>query len=200
MNVTIICDVLGKPNNGTALAAFNLIAHLKSAGHSVTVVAPDAPDGEGFVSVPRLNLGPLNRILDKNGVSLAKPDKKLLEAGNYDMCYCEVRLNGDFDLSKLLSPGASLNYGAVSDTQLDELITAYLSAGDSDRKTACDNMCAYIANKAYIVPLIFERHQLVSHRGVIEGAKANENNPLCNIENWTVKIESVKKSEDTTKN
>lgn len=84
LNVTIICDVLGKPNNGTALAAFNLIAHLKSAGHSVTVVAPDAPDGEGFVSVPRLNLGPLNRILDKNGVSLAKPDKKLLEAALKD--------------------------------------------------------------------------------------------------------------------
>ena len=29
--------------------------------------------------------------------------KKLLEAGNYDMCYCEVRLGGDFDLSKLSS-------------------------------------------------------------------------------------------------
>ena len=125
--------------------------------------------------------------------------KKLLEAGNYDMCYCEVRLGGDFDLSKLLTAGASLNYGAVSDTQLDELIAAYLSANDDDRKTACDNMCAYIANKAYIVPLIFERHQLVSHRGVVEGAKANENNPMCGIENWTVKIENVKKSEDTTK-
>ena len=125
--------------------------------------------------------------------------KKLLEAGNYDMCYCEVRLGGDFDLSKLLTAGASLNYGAVSNTQLDELIAAYLSANDDDRKTACDNMCAYIANKAYIVPLIFERHQLVSHRGVVEGAKANENNPMCGIENWTVKIENVKKSEDTTK-
>lgn len=125
--------------------------------------------------------------------------KKLLEAGNYDMCYCEVRLGGDFDLSKLLSVGASLNYGAVSDTQLDELIAAYLSANDDERKTACGNMCAYIANKAYIVPLIFERHQLVSHRGVVEGARANENNPLCGIENWTVKIENVKKSEDTTK-
>lgn len=125
--------------------------------------------------------------------------KKLLEAGNYDMCYCEVRLGGDFDLSKLLSAGASLNYGAVSDTQLDELIAAYLAANDDERKTACGNMCAYIANKAYIVPLIFERHQLVSHRGVVEGARANENNPLCGIENWTVKIENVKKSEDTTK-
>ena len=125
--------------------------------------------------------------------------KKLLDAGNYDIAYCEVRLNGDFDPSKLLTSGASMNYGAVADSQLDELISAYLSANDDDRRTACDNMCAYIANKAYIVPLVFERHQLISHRGVVEGAKANENNPLCNIENWTVKIENVKKSEDTTK-
>ena len=125
--------------------------------------------------------------------------KKLLDAGNYDMAYCEVRLNGDFDPSKLLTSGASMNYGAVADSQLDELISAYLSANDDDRRTACDNMCAYIANKAYIVPLVFERHQLISHRGVVEGAKANENNPLCGIENWTVKIENVKKSEDTTK-
>ena len=124
--------------------------------------------------------------------------KKLLEAGNYDMCYCEVRLGADFDLSKLLGTGASLNYGSFSDSQLDELISAYLAACDSDRKTACDNMCAYIANKAYIVPLIFERHQLISHRGVIEGAKANENNPACNIENWTVSIENTIKTEDTT--
>lgn len=125
--------------------------------------------------------------------------KKLLDAGNYDMAYCEVRLNGDFDPSKLLTSGASMNYGAVADSQLDELISAYLSANDDDRRTACDNMCAYIANKAYIVPLVFERHQLISHRGVVEGARANENNPLCGIENWTVKIENVKKSEDTTK-
>ena len=125
--------------------------------------------------------------------------KKLLDAGNYDMAYCEVRLNGDFDPSKLLTSGAPMNYGAVADSQLDELISAYLSANDDDRRTACDNMCAYIANKAYIVPLVFERHQLISHRGVVEGAKANENNPLCGIENWTVKIENVKKSEDTTK-
>ncbi len=125
--------------------------------------------------------------------------KKVLEAGNYDMCYCEVRLGADFDLSSLLGSGAALNYGSVSDSQLDELISAYLAAGPKDSNTACDNMCAYIANKAYIVPLIFERHQLVSHRGVIEGAKANENNPMCNIENWTVNIQTAEKTEDTGK-
>lgn len=34
MNITIICDVLGEANNGTSLAAFNLIRHLKSKGHN----------------------------------------------------------------------------------------------------------------------------------------------------------------------
>lgn len=123
--------------------------------------------------------------------------KKLFEAGNYDLCYCEVRLNSDFDPSKLLSATGSLNYSGVSDEQLEELIAAYLSAADeTSRKTACDNMCAYIVNKAYIVPLCFEKHQLISHRGVVEGAKATENNPLYDLNNWTVKIENVKVSED----
>lgn len=123
--------------------------------------------------------------------------KKLFEAGNYDLCYCEVRLNSDFDPSKILSATGSLNYSGVSDEQLEELIAAYLTAADENsRKTACDNMCAYIVNKAYIVPLCFEKHQLISHRGVVEGAKATENNPLYDLNNWTVKIENVKISED----
>lgn len=123
--------------------------------------------------------------------------EKLLEAGNYDLCYCEVRLGADFDLSRLLSSGGALNYSSVSDSQLDDLISSYLAAGDDDRQTACDNMCAYIANKAYIIPLVFERHQLISHRGVVEGAKANENNPLYKIENWTIEIENVKTTDES---
>ncbi len=79
MNITIICDVLGEANNGTSLAAFNLIRHLKSKGHKVTVVAPNAPDEDGYVSVPSLDLTfMLNWVLRLNDVVLAKPDKQLL--------------------------------------------------------------------------------------------------------------------------
>ena len=42
MKITIICDVLGDANNGTSVAAYNLINHLKSQGHDVTVVCCDA--------------------------------------------------------------------------------------------------------------------------------------------------------------
>ena len=80
MKITMICDVLGEANNGTTLAALNLITHLRSKGHDLTVVSPDADrSGHGFVTVPQLNLGCLlNHVLEKNGVRLAKADKSVL--------------------------------------------------------------------------------------------------------------------------
>ena len=41
MNVTIVCDVLGEPNNGTTIATLNLIRHLTEKGHNVNVVSTD---------------------------------------------------------------------------------------------------------------------------------------------------------------
>lgn len=82
MRVTIVCDNLGKPNNGTTIAALNLIDHLKNSGHEVRVVSPDEnPEGKpGYYSVPRANLGRLpNKVLEDNGVSLAKPERSVLE-------------------------------------------------------------------------------------------------------------------------
>ncbi len=38
MVACIVCDVLGEKNNGTTLAATNLIDYLKSRGHEVRVV------------------------------------------------------------------------------------------------------------------------------------------------------------------
>ncbi|MBP5656934.1 MAG: glycosyltransferase [Clostridia bacterium] len=81
MNVTVICDVLGQANNGTTIAAMNLIDHLRAKGHKVTVVSPDASTAgrEGYMVVPTLNLtAPINRLVEKNNVQLAKADKKIL--------------------------------------------------------------------------------------------------------------------------
>ncbi len=80
MKIVIVCDVLGKPNNGTTLAAYNLIGFLKERGHDVTVVCADQDKkgAEGFEVVPVQNWGPVNLILKMNNVSLAKADKKVL--------------------------------------------------------------------------------------------------------------------------
>ena len=82
MNITIICDVLGEANNGTSVAAYNLIDHLRSHGHNVTVVCCDADKKgvSGFRIVPALRFGPIvNAALRRNEVVPAKADPAILE-------------------------------------------------------------------------------------------------------------------------
>lgn len=80
MNITVVCDVLGDENNGTTIAAMNLIRGLKQRGHSVRVVCPDArrADQPGFFIVPILHLGPLDKVLEWNQIQLAKRDADVL--------------------------------------------------------------------------------------------------------------------------
>ena len=82
MTVTVVCDVLGKENNGTTIAAMNLIRSLREKGHTVRVVCSDKARAgtQDFYVVPTLNLGPINGYVAKNGVSLAKPERCILEA------------------------------------------------------------------------------------------------------------------------
>lgn len=82
MIVTIVCDVLGEPNNGTTIAAYNLIDSLKKRGHTVRIVCSDQDrkDEPGYYVVPTMNLGILNAYLAKNSVSLAKADKSIISA------------------------------------------------------------------------------------------------------------------------
>ena len=62
MKIAVVCDVLGEQNNGTTVAAMNLIRFLRSRGHEGRVVCPDEyrRGQEGFFVVPQLNVGPLN--------------------------------------------------------------------------------------------------------------------------------------------
>ena len=82
MKITVICDVLGKENNGTTIAAMNLIRSMRERGHSVRVVCPDKErkGQEGVFVVPVFNLLFLNNYLKKNGVSLAYPKRSTIEA------------------------------------------------------------------------------------------------------------------------
>lgn len=82
MNITIVCDVLGEENNGTTVAAMNLIRYLKSRGHDVRVVCPDEDKQglDGYYIVPKLNVGPLNDYVRRYGVTIARANKAILEA------------------------------------------------------------------------------------------------------------------------
>lgn len=81
MIACIVCDILGEKNNGTTLAATNLIDYLRSKGHEVRVVCCDKDKNnlENYYVTPTLNLGTFcNKILEKNGVTPAKADESVL--------------------------------------------------------------------------------------------------------------------------
>lgn len=80
MVICVVCDVLGEANNGTTIAALNLIRALRERGHTVRVVCPDE-DKKGQPDtyvVGQRTLGPLKNYVKKNGVVIAKPDKAVL--------------------------------------------------------------------------------------------------------------------------
>ena len=81
MIVTIIADVLGDENNGTTTACMNLVRYLKKQGDEVRIVCSDIDKRnlEGYYIVDKINFGPLNKIVERNNVSLAKIDKDILE-------------------------------------------------------------------------------------------------------------------------
>jgi Glycosyltransferase len=81
MKITVIADVLGEENNGTTTACMNLVRYLKSMGDEVSIVCcdKDKRGKDGYFVVDTYNLGPIiNKMVRKNNVSLAKPQKKII--------------------------------------------------------------------------------------------------------------------------
>lgn len=82
MTITVVCDVLGEENNGTTIAAMNLIRFLRSQGHNVRILCGDQnrKGQENFYVVPNYNFGKmLNAYVKRVGVTLAKPVKHIIE-------------------------------------------------------------------------------------------------------------------------
>lgn len=82
MKIAIVCDVLGEENNGTTIAAMNLIRYLKSAGHDVRVLCADQSKKgeENYFVAPNRSFGKiLDKYVKKVGVTLPKKDKALVE-------------------------------------------------------------------------------------------------------------------------
>ena len=91
MKICIVSDVLDEENNGTTIAAMNLIRSLKARGHEVKVVCPVTKyhkDEEGFYFVPKRKLPKVfQNIVDKNNVVIGKPNKKVFYEAMKD---CDV--------------------------------------------------------------------------------------------------------------
>ena len=95
LTILVVCDVLGEENNGTTIAATNLINYLRSRGHTVRVICPDEDKRgmDGYYIVPRLSLGKvLNRYVKKVGVVIARADEKVIRQALDGMDHVHIML------------------------------------------------------------------------------------------------------------
>lgn len=116
--------------------------------------------------------------------------------GEYDMFYGEVKLSADFNLTDLLTTNGVKNYCGINDPNYYEYIHAYLSAQtDTERQQTCDYMCQYIADGAVIVPICFEKQQVLTHRDVVSGIEATQYNVFYHLKNWTINMDIQKEEE-----
>lgn len=79
--IAVVCDVLGKENNGTTIAAMNLIRSLKEKGYEVRVICNDEErrGEEGYYIVPELKIPVITAIVHRNGVKLSIVNKQVMD-------------------------------------------------------------------------------------------------------------------------
>ncbi|MDE7265001.1 MAG: glycosyltransferase [Clostridia bacterium] len=81
MIITVVCDIFGEESNGTIVVTMNLIRFLQKQNHTVRVLCADQTQKgvENFFVVPNENFGKsLNSLVERVGVSLAKPDRGVI--------------------------------------------------------------------------------------------------------------------------
>lgn len=101
-----------------------------------------------------------------------------VQNGNFDVYYGETLLMPDFDLRPLLSSGGALNYGGYSSAAAD---TAMASARRGEDLNA---LYQQLLDDMPIVPIAFERQQLVLRQGLIDSLPAAPYNAFAGVENW----------------
>lgn len=83
MIITMVCDIFGGENNGTAVVTMNLVRYLQAEKHTVRILCADQSKKgqENFYVVSNPNFGKLlNSVVRKVGVTLAKPDRAVIAA------------------------------------------------------------------------------------------------------------------------
>lgn len=121
-----------------------------------------------------------------------------LEEGDYDMYYGEVRMTPDWDLSYLFEPytitrdpddmDKGMNYANCFDEQYGTLYAAYLAAGEENRSLALHEAVKYVTEQSAIIPVCFERQEILTHRGVISGINATQYDIFNRFYDWTIDL------------
>lgn len=109
-----------------------------------------------------------------------------LETGEFDIYIGEAQIQTDFDVSSLFTSGGELNYGKASATHYQTIIDEFLAATEETKAEKAKTLCDYVTSDSAVIPLVYQRYSVVTHRGAVTGMAPSQSNIFRNITNWTV--------------
>jgi len=122
----------------------------------------------------------------------ALPNEEYLQAlqnGDFDLCFCEVKLTADWDLRPLLQSYASLNFGGYADPETDQLLAGLCAAEPAGRAAAMTALCKKLEDQAPIVPVCFKSYSVLLPAGAaLQPITPTAANPFCGISDWKLNM------------
>ena len=110
--------------------------------------------------------------------------QQALDSGNFDLYYGDLILSPDFDVRALLMSGGSLNYGRIADTTLDSRILAVRTASADTLTQAETAFYEYFLDQMPMIPLAFERNQVIVRSGLLTGFSVRPYNMFWAPNEW----------------
>ncbi|MEG1658427.1 MAG: ABC transporter substrate-binding protein [Oscillibacter sp.] len=111
-----------------------------------------------------------------------------LAAGNFDLYYGESRLSADWNLTRLVGTGGSLNYGGYTDPLTDQLLASYAAATDS--AAAMAQLCTRLKVQMPLLPICFKTTSVLSQSEVLVGLNPTAANPFYGLSSLSVMLDS----------
>ena len=110
----------------------------------------------------------------------------------WDLYYGEIAITGDWDTRTLYNgdwqKDGTLNYGRWNEPLLVQTVTAFIGSTDEERPENETAMLQTMMETSVMIPVCFEKKQVLTHIGVIKGMMPNQYNVFPNITNWTVDL------------
>ncbi len=104
--------------------------------------------------------------------------REALDSRSFDVYYGETQLMPDFDLRPLLYPEGKLNFGKYSSEQTSKAIS------DARKGENISALYKRLLAEMPIIPIAFEKGQLMIRKGAIEGFVPAPYNAFAGQENW----------------
>lgn len=101
----------------------------------------------------------------------------VLEAGGFDLYLGEVALTADFDLSALMGPDGTLNYGSYATDEMNTLLACLKRTGLGEKAL----LNRFQADMPF-APLCFKKHSVLTQWQAVSGLEPTRQNPFYNLE------------------